>query len=215
MSRYPIKKIELKQEGVSTLGARKIWYDPAVNRLNDEERGDFVGSFKGEDQIVEIAQNGQYRLISFDLSNRLEEGVLLLNKRSEEDVYSLVYLDNKKNRHYLKRFRAEAIKKAEALVPEEAEMQLVAVTHKPVEVELVFRKERGKDARPNERILSDDSFISVKGIKAKGKQMSTYPVKEVILHELAQDLAASDEASAEAEVSADPSDGDAQISMEL
>lgn len=215
VSRYPIKKIELKQEGVSTLGARKIWYDPAVNRLNDEERGEFVGSFKGEDQIVQITQGGQYRLISFDLSNRLEDDVLLLQKRSEEDVYSLVYQDKSKNRHYLKRFRAEAIKKAETLIPNEEGIQLVAVTCKPVEVELVFRKERGKDARPNERICSDDSFISVKGIKAKGKQLSTYPVKEVLLHELAQEKPAQDAVSKEAEDSAEQADGDAQISMEL
>ena len=94
-------------------------------------------------------------------------------------------------------------------------MQLVAVTQKPVEVELVFRKERGKDARPNDRILSDDSFISVKGIKAKGKQLSTYPIKEVILHELPQESVKADEVPTVAEGLADPSDGDAQISMEL
>ena len=91
----------------------------------------------------------------------------------------------------------------------------MAVTCKPVEVELVFRKERGKDARPNERICSDDSFISVKGIKAKGKQLSTYSVKEVILHELAQEKPAQDAVSTEAEDSAEQADGDAQISMEL
>lgn len=180
VTRYPIKKIELKEEGISTLGARKIWHDETVNRLNDEGRGQLIGSFKGEDKIVEINKKGQYRLLGFDLSTHLEDDWVVLRKWNPEEVYSLVYFDGEKQRHYLKRFQAEDLRKPELIISEGEQSEVLWVSTAPdLAVELVFKKERGKEQRPNENLLAEE-FIAVKGIKAKGKQLSSYEIKEVV-----------------------------------
>lgn len=180
VTRYPIKKIELKEEGISTLGARKIWHDETVNRLNDEGRGQLIGSFKGDDKIVEINKKGQYRLLGFDLSTHLEDDWVTLRKWNPEEVYNLVYFDGERQRHYLKRFQAEDLRKPELIISEgELSEVLWVSTHPELAVELVFKKERGKEQRPNET-LQVEEFIAVKGIKAKGKQLSAYELKEIL-----------------------------------
>jgi topoisomerase-4 subunit A len=183
VSRYPIKKIELKEEGVSTLGARKIWHDHTVNRLNVDERGELLGNFKGEDKIVEINKKGQYRLLGLDISVHLDDDTIALRKWDEAEVYTMAYFDGEKDRHYLKRFHGEELRKPEFIISEDDKSEVNSIsTRKGVEVELIFKKERGKDQRPSER-FSAEEFIAVKGIKARGKQLSTYEIKEIILHE--------------------------------
>lgn len=215
VSRYPIKKIELKEEGVSTLSARKIWHDLTVNRLNDEERGDLIGSFKGDDKIVEITKNGQYRLLGYDLTTHLEDKIEVLRKWDEKEVYTLVYFDGGKKRYYIKRFNPEEVKKSELLISEDEGSEITVISaHPKIEIELVFRKERGKDQRENE-IIDPEEFISVKGFKAKGNQLSPYPIKEVLIKEVTIPVPETNENSETSNDGGDDEGGEGQITLEL
>jgi len=102
-----IQKITQKEVGGSTLAARKIWFDTVVGRLNDEGRGKFLGSFKGEDKILTLYKTGEYRLSNFDLSNHFDEDMIHIEKWHPERPISTVYFDVEKELHFVKRFLCE------------------------------------------------------------------------------------------------------------
>ena len=180
VTRYPVKKVELKEEGVSTLAPRKIWLDPSVNRLNDDGRGELLGSFGGDDRLVEITKSGKYRLLSLDLSLHLEADFIYLKKWNPNLVFSMIYYDGTKEKIFGKRFTAEEISKPELLVSTHPKSEILYLsTHKSATAEIVFRKERGKEIKENQ-ILVMEEFISVKGFKAQGNQLSSFPIKEIL-----------------------------------
>ncbi len=178
VTKYPIKKIELHQEGVSTLAARRIWYDETVRRLNAEGRGELLGNFKGDDQLLEISASGVYRLLSFDLSTHFEEDMLLLEKFESSKPITALYFDGEKKRFYVKRFLIEGTGKKEKFISESegSYLEMVSLDAQP-RVDLVFKKIKGKQKENEEILLSD--FISVKGIKAMGNQLTRDEVKEI------------------------------------
>lgn len=178
ITKYPVKKIELKEEGVSTLAARKIWFDESVKRLNADGRGELLGYFKGEDRILEITQSGHYRLLSFDLSTYFEDDMIVIEKFSPERPVSAIYYDGEKKRYFVKRFVPERSDKKELFISEAEESQLeLATTEAQPRVELVFRKIKGKQKENEEVDLVE--FISVKGMKAQGNQLTRDEVKEI------------------------------------
>lgn len=178
VTKYPVKKVELKEEGVSTLAARKIWFDETVRRLNVDGRGELLGSFKGEDQILEITQSGHYRLLSFDLSTHFEDDMLILEKFNPEKPVSAVYFDGEKERYYVKRFVPEQSDKKELFISEaEGSRMEYASTAAQPRVELVFRKIKGKQKDNEEVNLAE--FIAVKGMKAQGNQLTRDAVKDI------------------------------------
>ncbi len=178
VSKYPVKKVEIKEEGVSTLSPRKIWFDDTVGRLNADGRGILLGSFRGEDRILEISQSGHYRLLSFDLSTKFEEDMILIEKFRHDVPVSVVYYDGGKELYYVKRFIPELSDKKELFISDaEASFLEVAVTHRKPLIEVVYKKVKGKQ-KENETVdLSD--FIAVKGIKAQGNQLTKDPVKQI------------------------------------
>jgi len=177
---YPVKKVELKEQGVSTLAPRKIWLDPSVKRLNDDERGELLGSFGGDDRLVEITKSGKYRLLNLDLNLHLEEDFMYLKKWNSKLVFSMIYYDATKEKVYGKRFTAEEISKPESLIGTHPKSEILYLSTNPLaEVELVFKKERGKENKDNQNIVLEE-FISVKGFKAQGNQVTPYIVKDVL-----------------------------------
>ncbi len=178
VTKYPIKKVELDEEGVSTLAARKIWFDETVKKLNAEGRGELLGSFEGDDRILEISQSGAYRLLSFDLSTYFEEDMILLEKWHPEKPISAVYYDGEKERYFVKRFLAEPSDKKELFISDsEGSFLEVVSTDLQPRVEITFKKIKGKQKDSEEVRL--DEFISVKGMKAQGNQLSPGEVKAV------------------------------------
>ena len=179
VTKYPIKKIEIKEKGVSTLSARKIWFDDTVQRLNAEGRGELLGSFAGEDKILVVTQSGHYRLINYDLSNHFEDDMILIEKWRPNRALSAIYYDGEKKRYFVKRFLAELSDKKVLFIGEAegSHLELLATDAIPV-VELVFAKERGKKERENETINLQE-FIAVKGLKAQGNQLSAHPIKQI------------------------------------
>ncbi|ATL42860.1 DNA gyrase/topoisomerase IV subunit A [Elizabethkingia sp. HX WHF] len=179
VTKYPIKKIEMKEEGVSTLAPRKIWFDEAVRRLNADARGTFLGTFKGEDKILLVTPKGEARLVSFDLSNRFDDEYIILEKWKPEQSISCIYYDGEKERYFVKRFLLESTNNPQLFFPSEHPKSFVewVSTGKNASAELIFSKEKGKDKDP-ETVLIDE-FITVKGIKALGNQLSKDKIRTI------------------------------------
>ena len=182
-----IQKITQKEVGGSTLAARKIWFDTVVGRLNDEGRGKFLGSFKGEDRILTLYKSGDYRLSSFDLSNHFDEDMLHIEKWHPDRPISTVYYDAEKDLHYVKRFLCEVTTDKKVSFISEGEgsyMDVVSTAYRP-NVRIVYNKllKETKNLPDNEVNIAD--FIEVKGMKAQGNQLTKLKVKEIVLtHEI-------------------------------
>ncbi|MDG1779513.1 MAG: DNA gyrase/topoisomerase IV subunit A [Flavobacteriales bacterium] len=182
LSKYPVRKVELKEAGVSTLGARKIWFDETVSRLNAEERGRFLGAFQPQDKILVLLDSGVYKLIGFDLSNRFEENMIHIEKWVPKKPVSVVYYDGGKEDFFVKRFLVEPSKGKVSFISESENSKLwVASTlHHPY-ASIKFNK-RFKHTRDKEdQLVNLRDFIAVKGLKAQGNKLSALPITEVHL----------------------------------
>ncbi|MGZ4034486.1 MAG: DNA gyrase/topoisomerase IV subunit A, partial [Bacteroidia bacterium] len=180
VTKYPIKKIVLKEKGVSTLGARDIWFDDTVQRLNTDKRGTFLGSFGPEDKILSITQNGYYKLSGFDVSTHFDEDMILIEKFNPNKPVSVIYLDGESKTYFVKRFMIEPTDKKVLFISEAegSRVEIVSTDALPV-VEVKYSKVKDKEV-PSEKIKLVD-FIEVKGYKAKGNKLSYSKVKEINL----------------------------------
>jgi len=183
VTKYSVKRIELKEKGVSTLKPRKIWFDEVVSRLNVDGRGELLGDFRGDDLLLVIDQKGTVRTIAPDLSTHFNEDMIVLQKWNPKKPISVVHYEGEKERYYLKRFLVENPNKEELVISEHPKsfMELATTDWRPV-IEVEFVKPRGKDPKPNLEVDVED-FISVKGIKAIGNQLTAEKVKNINLLE--------------------------------
>jgi len=179
LTKNTIKNIELKEKGVSTLKPRKIWFDETVQKLNVDGRGELLGEFRGDDKILVVSQNGSLKIILPELSTHFNDDMIVLEKWIPKKPISAIYFDGKKEKYFAKRFLAENKNKEEVFISENkgSFLELISTDWKPV-FELVFIKLRNKDQRPNQRIIFEE-FISVKGIKAQGNQLTPHKIKQV------------------------------------
>jgi topoisomerase-4 subunit A len=177
LTKYAVRKIEQRQEGVSTLGSLNIWYDETVQRLNTDGRGTLLGAFSGTDRIITLMQSGNYRLSSFDLTTHFDEDMIRIEKYEPERVYSVVYLEHKTKSYYLKRFKAEPTDKKVSFTEEPDKMILITDALNP-EVEILFDMKLKSKGAEKERVAVKD-FIGIKSFKAKGKRLTSHPVKKV------------------------------------
>ncbi|MFM8242739.1 MAG: DNA gyrase/topoisomerase IV subunit A, partial [Crocinitomicaceae bacterium] len=178
-----IQKIVQKEVGGSTLAARKIWYDNIVGRLNDEERGKFLGSFKGDDKILTLYKNGEYRLSSFDLATHFDEDMIHIEKWNQNRPITSVYFDAEKDLHYVKRFLCEVTTDKRVLFISESNgsfMDLVSTAYRP-EARIVYNKLLKETKNLPDNILNLADMIDVKGMKAQGNQLTKLKVKEIVL----------------------------------
>ena len=181
-TKFPINRIELKESGVSTLGARKVWYDETVRRLNGDERGVFLGEFHADDKIMAIHSDGTYRLTGFDFNIHFDDKMISVEKWEAERPVSVVYFDGEKEDWYVKRFLPEASTKPVLFISDNEHSRLAFATsfHHP-QARVRYNK-RFKHTRDKEDdILDVREFISVKGVKAQGNKLSSLPVTEVFL----------------------------------
>ena len=184
-----IQKIVQKEVGGSTLAARKIWYDTVVGRLNDEGRGKFLGSFKGEDRILTLYKNGEYRLSSFDLATHFDEDIIHIEKWIQDRPISAVYYDAEKELHYVKRFTCEITQDKRVSFITEAPgsyLDVVSTAFRP-EARIVFNKLLKETKNLLDQIVNLADLIDVKGMKAQGNQITKMKVKEIVLtHPIAE-----------------------------
>ena len=179
LTKNTIKNVELKEKGVSTLKPRKIWFDETVQKLNVDGRGELLGEFRGDDKILVVSQNGSLKIILPELSTHFNDDMIVLEKWIPKKPISAIYFDGKKEKYFAKRFLAENKNKEEVFISENkgSFLELISTDWKPV-FELVFIKLRNKYQRPNQRIIFEE-FISVKGIKAQGNQLTPHKIKQV------------------------------------
>jgi topoisomerase-4 subunit A len=181
VSKHPIKKVELKSEGVSTLAAQKIWFDDSVQKLNVDGRGELVGAFSGDDRILEISQNGSYRLLGFDLSTHFDEEMIHLEKFNPMKPVTAIYWEGQKERFYVKRFIPELVDKTRKVDfisdSQGSYLELISTEWIPV-IDIEYTKKPGKDRKPNDSVNLHE-FIQVKGLKAMGNQLVRDKVKSI------------------------------------
>lgn len=180
VSKYPIKKIELKEKGISTLRPRKVWFDDTVQRLNVDGRGELLGEFKPNDRLLVITQSGKVKTIIPELSTHFEEDMIVLEKWNKNKPISAIYYDGEKERYYVKRFLVENENKEEIFISEheKSQLEIVSTDWRPM-AEVVFAKVKG--VQKENQIVNFEEFIAVKGIKAQGNQLSTDKLKQVNL----------------------------------
>ncbi|MBA6315558.1 DNA gyrase/topoisomerase IV subunit A [Cellulophaga baltica] len=179
VTKYPVKRIELKEKGVSTLKPRKIWFDDVVRRLNVDGRGELLGEFRGEDRLLVVTQKGYVKTFLPEMTTHFDEDMIVLEKWIPNKPLSSIYYEGEKDRYYIKRFLVENENKDELFISEHPKsvLEIVSTDWRPV-FEIEFSKPRGKDQKPNQTIDVED-FISVKGIKALGNQVTADKIKNV------------------------------------
>ena len=181
VTKYPVRKVELKEKGVSTLKPRKIWFDDTIRRLNLEERGTLLGAFKGEDKLLIASKKGTLKAVAPELSLHFDENVIHLEKWIPEKPITAVYFDTEKDRYFIKRFLIETVGKEDSFIKEDVTLLYIGFDWLPI-LKVNFEKPRGKE-QPESLVINADEFISVKGYKALGNQITDKKIKTVELKE--------------------------------
>ncbi len=181
VTKYSVKRIELKEKGLSTLKPRKIWFDDVVRRLNVDGRGELIGEFRADDLLLIINQKGVAKTILPVLTSHFDDDMIVLEKWNHNKPISAIYWEGEKERFYVKRFLIETEQKEELFITEHPKsyLELVSTDWRPV-IEIEFPKPRGKEPKESLNVDIED-FIAVKGIKAMGNQLITEKVKNINL----------------------------------
>lgn len=223
VTKYPIKKIELKEKGISTLRPRKVWFDDTVQRLNVDGRGELLGEFRPNDRLLIINQAGKLKTIIPELSTHFDEDMIILEKWNPNKPISAIYYDGEKDRYYVKRFLVENENKEEIFISEhdKSQLEIVSTDWKPM-AEVIFAKVKGEQKEPIQVNLEE--FIAVKGIKALGNQLTTDKVKQINLleplpfeepvEEIPEDMEVNGEDNVSDDIKTDLDD-DGQITLSL
>ena len=178
LTKYQVHRIGLKSHGHSTLGGRKVWYDPDVNRLNYDEHGRLLGEFNDSDQILVILKNGDYYLTGFDANVHFEDNIAHLEKYEPEKVWSCILYDaDNQGYPYVKRFLMEASKRKQNYLGENINSQQILLTDQVYpRIQVTYG---GVDEFRGKEEIDVEQFIAVKGYKAKGKRLTTYQIGSI------------------------------------
>ena len=183
VTKHAVKRVELKEKGVSTLKPRKIWFDDTIQRLNVDGRGELVGEFRGEDRILVVTQSGIAKTIIPEITAHFDEDMIVLEKWIPNKPISAIYFDGEKEKHYVKRFLIENENREDVFISEHASsvLDIVSTDWRPV-AKVSFAKDRGKERR-EDQIIDFEQFISVKGVSALGNQLTKLKVNQIDLME--------------------------------
>ncbi|MBS1635196.1 MAG: DNA gyrase/topoisomerase IV subunit A [Bacteroidetes bacterium] len=180
VTKYAVKKVVLKEKGTSTLGAEDYWFDDSVHRLNKDERGTYLGKFAGDDKILTVTAKGFYKLYTYDLLNHFDEDIVLIEKFFPNQTLTCIYYDGESKSYFTKRFTPENTTSKSLIVTEHEASRIELITSQvnPV-IDVKFAKEKDKEI-PMETINLVE-FSPVVNMKAKGKKLTSYKVKDVSL----------------------------------
>jgi topoisomerase-4 subunit A len=177
LTRYAIHRIELKEKIGSTLGGQKIWFDTEVQRLNTEKRGEYIGEFQTVDRIIVFYRSGYCCTYAPELTTHFDDGICRMEKYTENHVYTVVYFDKDQGYHYIKRFEADINGKPQTYLPEDVNCEFIHISAEEKPLLRIFFGGKHKSREPED--IDAEAFISVKGLKAKGKRLSSYEIKRV------------------------------------
>jgi topoisomerase-4 subunit A len=211
VTKNSVKRVELKEKGVSTLKPRKIWFDDTVQRLNVDGRGELMGEFRGEDRLLIIKQSGLTKTIIPEITARFDDDMIVLEKWIPKKPISAVYYDGEKERYFVKRFLIENENREESFISDHknSQLEIVSTDWKPV-AEVIFAKERGIDRKEN-LVVNLEEFIAVKGISALGNQLTREKINQINLldpipYEAPKEVHADDLEVIDEEIVNDPKD---------
>ena len=222
VTKYPIKKIELKEKGISTLRPRKVWFDDTVQRLNVDGRGELLGEFRPNDRLLIINQTGKLKTIIPELTTHFDEDMIVLEKWNPKKPISCIYYDGEKERYFIKRFLVENENKEEIFITEheKSQLEIVSTDWRPV-AEVIFAKVKG--VQKDNQTIDMEQFITIKGIKALGNQLTADKLKQVNLlepqpyeepEEIVEELETTDESGVDENIQTELDD-DGQITLSL
>ncbi len=174
-----VRKVVKKGEGVSTLSARKIWFDQSINKLNAEERGHLLGSFSGAEKILSIYSDGNYRLTGYDLSTHFDNNLLIIEKYNPNKPYTAIYLDKDKTTYFIKRFLIEETDKIINILEEQDGASLVYILNDWKPVIEIEQKDEKKDKQLDNEVIDISEFIDIMRYKAKGKRLSKFKITKI------------------------------------
>ena len=203
LTKYEVKSITMKQKGHSTLGGRKVWFDPDILRLNYDGQGIYLGEFVEEDRILVITNNGGYYLSNFDLTAHFDQNIWRIEKFDSEKVWSLAMWNADLGYYYGKRFQFDAQTKLQNMLGENTDSRIIVLSDsEEAQIRICFTDE----SKPAMEVLMSE-FIDVKSPKAKGKRFSTLEIAKIeditpapVVEESIDDETADDAATAESEV---------------
>lgn len=178
LTKLEVQRIGLKSRGGSTLGGRKVWFDHDVNRLNYDERGDYLGEFMSDDQILVILDNGQFYTTNFDVNNHYEQNIMRIEKFAPEKVWcACLYDADQQGMPYIKRFTFESSAKPISYLGENKNTRLILLTDTPAPQLKVTLG--GNDRFRDPILVNANDFIGLKSYKAKGKRITTWTIESI------------------------------------
>ena len=181
LTKYPIRKIEKTAEGESTLGGIELWYDPIVGNLNTDERGQYLGSFEGDDQLLAVYRDGTYELKSYELTHKFDpEQTLLVEKFDAQAPLTAVYYDGNSKQYYVKRFLIETTTpdKRFSFITEARSSKLWIASAEPQpQAQVTFVRDGSR--KHEQQVFDLDVLVDVKGWKALGNRLTKHKVKSV------------------------------------
>ena len=190
VTRNEVHRFSLKEKGTSTLGGRKVWFDHDVLRLNYDGRGEYLGEFMGTDRVLVVLKNGEYYTSTFDATNHYEDNILRIEKYRPGRVFTLILFDAAQGYPYMKRFTFEATSKRQRFAGDDERSTVIALSDKPgARFRLTFG---APDDYRDPLDVDANEFIAVKGVKAKGKRLTTYKLAQVTELEPNPDIPDSD-----------------------
>ena len=178
LTKESIHRISLKSHGHSTLGGRKVWFDPDVNRINYEDHGRYLGEFSDQDSILVVLKNGEFYITNFDSANHYEDNILRIEKFDADKPWTAVIFDaDNQGYPYLKRFQMEANKRHQNFIGDNPNSKMVLLTD--VAFPRILITYGGADASRGTEEVDAEQFVGVKGFKAKGKRLTTWTVDKI------------------------------------
>ena len=178
LTKESIHRISLKSHGHSTLGGRKVWFDPDVNRINYEDHGRYLGEFSDQDSILVVLKNGEFYITNFDSANHYEDNILRIEKFDADKPWTAVIFDaDNQGYPYLKRFQMEANKRHQNFIGDNPNSKMVLLTDVAFpRIQITYG---GADASRGSEEVDAEQFVGVKGFKAKGKRLTTWTVDKI------------------------------------
>ena len=178
VTKYPVNRVIFKEKGLSTLKPRKIWFDDTVQRLNVDGRGDLLGEFKPDDDLLIVQHSGQLKIVHPDINMHFPDDMIILEKADRSKPISVIYFNKKRKKFFVKRFLLGLLKGTQAFTDDSKNntVEIVSTDWKPV-IEIITKNKKNTEKLS----LNIFDFISVKGIKAIGNQLSKKEIKEINL----------------------------------
>jgi topoisomerase-4 subunit A len=182
VTKYTVNKVTLKEKGVSTLEGEDYWFDEATHRLSKDEKGTYLGKFSADEKILTITAKGFYKLYTYDVLNHFDEDIVMIEKYYPHQVLTCIYYDGLSKSYFTKRFEPETVANKTQIITEHEQSRIELITGQinPV-VEVKFAKEKGVDIA--EEVIKMVEFSPMVNMKAKGKKLTSYKVKEINLRE--------------------------------